>query len=33
MWSIGEVDDMEHSEDGNPFLYYRGSYARLGKEV
>ncbi len=29
---IGEVDRMEHSEDGNPLLYYRGSYARLGKE-
>ncbi len=30
---IGEVDRMEHSEDGNPLLYYRGSYARLGKEI
>lgn len=30
---IGEVDRMEHSEDGNPLLYYRGSYARLGKTI
>ncbi len=30
---IGEVDRMEHSEDGNPLLYYRGSYARLGKII
>ncbi len=30
---IGEVDRMEHSEDGNPLLYYRGSYARLGKKI
>ena len=30
---IGEVDRMEHSEDGNPLLYYRGSYARLGERI
>ncbi len=30
---IGEVDRMEHREDGNPLLYYRGSYARLGEKV
>jgi flavin reductase (DIM6/NTAB) family NADH-FMN oxidoreductase RutF len=30
---IGEVNRMEHSEDGNPLLYYRGSYARLGEEI
>lgn len=30
---IGEVDRMEHSEGGNPLLYYRGFYARLGKEI
>ncbi len=30
---IGEVDRMEHSEEGNPLLYYRGSYARLGEEI
>ncbi len=30
---IGEVDRMEHSKDGNPLLYYRGSYARLGKKI
>ena len=30
---IGEVDRMEHSEDGNPLRYYRGSYARLGKKI
>ena len=30
---IGEVDRMEHSEDGNPLLYYCGSYARLGKTI
>ncbi len=30
---IGEVNRMEHSEAGNPLLYYRGSYARLGNEI
>ncbi len=30
---IGEVGRMAHSKGGNPLLYYRGSYARLGKEI